>query len=224
MVKEAGCIPTQERELASRPLEDLSPPLRRSGTLMQRGISWRTGGGAVLFGCYGEVRVKGVQQWLRAASGRRKWLSTPARQGSRPHRLRPHRSSTPVHGARRGAGCTRSTSAGWSRTRTRRLPDIEPATSALERRILDWLGDRDVLVAAKEGLLVVLAQPRHHFYIRDPASLTSQGRRHVMRAHSTGYRKAHGGWPSAGARPGCTGSPAPTRRRVTPLQQPLDST
>ena len=38
-----------------------------------------------------------------------------------------------------------------------RLPDIEPATSALERRMLDWLGDRDVLVAAKDGLLVVLA-------------------------------------------------------------------
>jgi sugar diacid utilization regulator len=39
----------------------------------------------------------------------------------------------------------------------KRLPDIEPATSALERRVLDWFGDRDVLVAAKDGLLVVLA-------------------------------------------------------------------
>lgn len=28
---------------------------------------------------------------------------------------------------------------------------------ALERRILDWFGDRDVLVATKDGLLVVLA-------------------------------------------------------------------
>jgi sugar diacid utilization regulator len=37
-----------------------------------------------------------------------------------------------------------------------RLPDIDLATSALERRILDWFGDRDVLVAAKDGLLVVL--------------------------------------------------------------------
>jgi len=51
-----------------------------------------------------------------------------------------------------------------------RLPDVEAATSALERRVLDWFGDRDVLVAAKDGLLVVLApagsgvpaQPRPH--------------------------------------------------------------
>jgi sugar diacid utilization regulator len=40
---------------------------------------------------------------------------------------------------------------------SQRLPSLEAATSALERRILDWLGDRDVLVAAKDGLLVVLA-------------------------------------------------------------------
>jgi sugar diacid utilization regulator len=38
-----------------------------------------------------------------------------------------------------------------------RLADVEAASSALERRILDWLGDRDVLVATKDGLLVVIA-------------------------------------------------------------------
>jgi sugar diacid utilization regulator len=38
-----------------------------------------------------------------------------------------------------------------------RLPDVEAATSLLERRILDWVGDRDVLVATKDGLLVVIA-------------------------------------------------------------------
>ncbi|SCG64214.1 PucR family transcriptional regulator [Micromonospora humi] len=38
-----------------------------------------------------------------------------------------------------------------------RLPDAEPAISALERVIFDRLGDRDVLVATKEGLLVVIA-------------------------------------------------------------------
>lgn len=38
-----------------------------------------------------------------------------------------------------------------------RLPSIEAATTALERVILDRFGDRDVLVATKEGLLVVLA-------------------------------------------------------------------
>jgi sugar diacid utilization regulator len=38
-----------------------------------------------------------------------------------------------------------------------RLLDVEAASSALERRILDWVGDRDVLVATKDGLLVVVA-------------------------------------------------------------------
>ncbi|KKK07226.1 CdaR family transcriptional regulator [Micromonospora sp. HK10] len=38
-----------------------------------------------------------------------------------------------------------------------RLPDAESAISALERVIFDRLGDRDVLVATKEGLLVVIA-------------------------------------------------------------------
>jgi hypothetical protein len=40
---------------------------------------------------------------------------------------------------------------------SRRLPDAEAATSALERVVLDRLGDRDALVATKEGLLVGLA-------------------------------------------------------------------
>lgn len=40
---------------------------------------------------------------------------------------------------------------------SRRLPDAEAAISALERVIFDRLGDRDVLVATKEGLLVVIA-------------------------------------------------------------------
>ncbi|MGN9777678.1 PucR family transcriptional regulator [Micromonospora sp. H33] len=39
----------------------------------------------------------------------------------------------------------------------RRLPDTDAAISALERVIFDRLGDRDVLVATKEGLLVVIA-------------------------------------------------------------------
>ncbi|GGM26320.1 PucR family transcriptional regulator [Dactylosporangium sucinum] len=38
-----------------------------------------------------------------------------------------------------------------------RLPDTDAAISALEAVIFDRLGDRDVLVATKEGLLVVLA-------------------------------------------------------------------
>ncbi|MGH3346434.1 MAG: PucR family transcriptional regulator [Nocardioides sp.] len=39
----------------------------------------------------------------------------------------------------------------------RRLPSIAAATSSLERVVLDRFGDRDVLVATKEGLVVVLA-------------------------------------------------------------------
>lgn len=38
-----------------------------------------------------------------------------------------------------------------------RLSSIEAATTALERVVLDRFGDRDVLVATKEGLLVVIA-------------------------------------------------------------------
>ncbi|MER7278663.1 helix-turn-helix domain-containing protein [Dactylosporangium sp. NPDC000244] len=48
----------------------------------------------------------------------------------------------------------------------RRLPDTDAAISALEAVIFDRLGDRDVLVATKEGLLVVLA----------PAEATAAGR------------------------------------------------
>jgi sugar diacid utilization regulator len=40
---------------------------------------------------------------------------------------------------------------------SRRLPDTDTAITALEAVIFDRLGDRDVLVATKDGLLVVLA-------------------------------------------------------------------
>ncbi len=48
----------------------------------------------------------------------------------------------------------------------RRLPDADAAISALEAVIFDRLGDRDVLVATKDGLLVVLA----------PADVAAAGR------------------------------------------------
>ncbi|WBB71270.1 helix-turn-helix domain-containing protein [Micromonospora sp. WMMD1128] len=56
----------------------------------------------------------------------------------------------------------------------RRLPDTEPAVSALERVIFDRLGDRDVLVATKEGLLVVVApaEPARPGGGRDPGGPT----------------------------------------------------
>ena len=44
----------------------------------------------------------------------------------------------------------------------RRLPDAEVAVSALERLILDRFGDRGVLVATKDGLLVVLTPTQAH--------------------------------------------------------------
>ena len=40
---------------------------------------------------------------------------------------------------------------------SQRLPDTEIAVSSIERTILDYFGDRDVLVASKDGLLVVLS-------------------------------------------------------------------
>jgi sugar diacid utilization regulator len=49
---------------------------------------------------------------------------------------------------------------------SRRLPDADAAISALEAVVFDRLGDRDVLVATKDGLLVVLA----------PADATTAGR------------------------------------------------
>lgn len=39
----------------------------------------------------------------------------------------------------------------------RRLPDVDAATTALERVLLDRFGDRDLLVAYQEGVLVVVA-------------------------------------------------------------------
>ena len=50
----------------------------------------------------------------------------------------------------------------------RRLPDTEAAISALEAVIFDRLGDRDVLVATKEGLLVVLAPDNAVGAVRTP--------------------------------------------------------
>jgi sugar diacid utilization regulator len=50
---------------------------------------------------------------------------------------------------------------------SRRLPDADAAITALEAVVFDRLGDRDVLVATKDGLLVVLA----------PADMGTAGRR-----------------------------------------------
>ncbi|MFG1677587.1 PucR family transcriptional regulator [Micromonospora sp. NPDC049282] len=54
---------------------------------------------------------------------------------------------------------------------SRRLPDADAAISALEAVIFDRLGDRDVLVATKDGLLVVLAPADAAAAGRPPSAL-----------------------------------------------------
>jgi sugar diacid utilization regulator len=56
-----------------------------------------------------------------------------------------------------------------------RLPAIEAAISSLERAVLDRFGDRDVLVATKDGLVVVLA-------LADEDPRTGTTHRHATRA------------------------------------------
>ena len=51
---------------------------------------------------------------------------------------------------------------------SQRLPDTDAAITALEAVIFDRLGDRDVLVATKEGLLVVLAPDNAVGAVRTP--------------------------------------------------------
>ena len=98
---------------------------------------------------------------------------------------------------------------------SRRLPDTEAAISALEAVIFDRLGDRDVLVATKDGLLVVLApadagdQPDR----RPPRRTPSNELGRLMHRELAGCRAdVRGGSRSAGRIPACTASPAPTRR------------
>jgi hypothetical protein len=113
--------------------------------------------------------------------------------------------------SRSGSTSPASTRSPWPR---RRLPDTDAVISALEAVMFDRLGDRDVLVATKDGLLVVLA----------PADATAVGR--VSPApdarndlgrlmHSELSRLPRGRtWRVAVGRAtwACTASPAPTRR------------
>ncbi|GIJ70476.1 PucR family transcriptional regulator [Virgisporangium ochraceum] len=62
----------------------------------------------------------------------------------------------------------------------RRLPDTAAAINSLEAVVFDRLGDRDVLVAAKDGLLVVIA----------PAGTADTGLGHLM--HDELNRLRHG--------------------------------
>ncbi|HET6693130.1 MAG TPA: hypothetical protein VFG97_02410, partial [Pedococcus sp.] len=72
----------------------------------------------------------------------------------------------------------------------RRLPDIEMATSALERVILDRFGDRDVLIEVKEGMLVVLAPADRPSTSNVPAqAIASADLGHVVHAELNRLRR-----------------------------------
>ena len=83
----------------------------------------------------------------------------------------------------------------------------------LERFILDQFGDREVLVATKEGLLVMLI----------PATAPTRAPRTIIqdvgelcprRVDPAAARAANGASPPAAPIPAPTASPAPTRRRA----------
>jgi sugar diacid utilization regulator len=86
-------------------------------------------------------------------------------------------------------------------TPARALPDVEAATSSLERRVFDWFGDRDVLVATKDGMLVVLApaeQPLAGMPRLEPAAAHPIG----VRLHAELSRQRYGGpWRVSVGRP-----------------------
>ena len=84
------------------------------------------------------------------------------------------------------------------------LPSIAAATTALERVVLDRFGDRDVLVATKEGLVVVLA-------VADRRG-RAPGPHRARRARVACVKDSRGGWRGAVPTRVPTGSPAPTRR------------
>ncbi|WP_431427800.1 PucR family transcriptional regulator [Actinophytocola sp.] len=83
----------------------------------------------------------------------------------------------------------------------RRLPDIEAAVSSLERIVLDRFGDRDALVATKDGQVVVLvpAEPASVSGVRsNPGKATSLGR--VLHAELDRLRRGRP-WQIAVGRP-----------------------
>jgi hypothetical protein len=83
----------------------------------------------------------------------------------------------------------------------RALPDVEAATSSLERRVFDWFGDRDVLVATKDGLLVVLA-PAEQPVVTMPGLETVATHPIGERLHAELSRQKHSGpWRVSVGRP-----------------------
>ena len=97
----------------------------------------------------------------------------------------------------------------------RSLSSIEAAASVLERVVVDRFGDRDVLVATKEGLVVVLAPADRRPPRPTPGepAVRSLGDADVRRARAGSGGGTRGGWRWAGRTRAPTGSPVPTRRR-----------
>jgi hypothetical protein len=103
---------------------------------------------------------------------------------------------------------------------TGRLADATPAISSLEHAVVRRLGDRDVLVATKDGLIVVVA-PTDSEVPRPsagaPRSATSSS------PHSAAWpADGRGASRSGGPTPAPTGSPAPTRRPAKVSRWPRD--
>ena len=93
-----------------------------------------------------------------------------------------------------------------------RLNETEAAISSLERAVVHWAGDRDVLVATKDGWIVALT----------PADTDVPGRAPVRRRWATSCSPSSsasraagpGGSPSAAPTRARTGSPGRTRRHA----------
>ena len=94
---------------------------------------------------------------------------------------------------------------------TGRLDEAEAAISSLERAVVHWAGDRDVLVATKDGWIVVVA-PRRHRRPRVPAPGRRRSATSCSPNSSARPAAGHGASPSDGPTRAPTASPAPTRR------------
>ena len=92
---------------------------------------------------------------------------------------------------------------------SRRLPDTDAAISALEAVIFDRLGDRDVLVATKDGLLVVAGTGRRG--APDRVAAAPDARNELGRLMHRRAQPAAARTPMAGRRR--PGAPGPVRHR-----------
>ena len=98
---------------------------------------------------------------------------------------------------------------------TGRLDHADAAISSLERAVVHRVGDRDVLVATKDGWIVVVAPGRHRHCRRRPGRRPAapQARRsHARRTRPLPHAAGPGESPWDGPTRAPTASPAPTRK------------